>query len=137
MNALRPPIAKLLLHRTAGKVEPAFVKESTEFIGSRHPDHHRRCIRHRAKASLALAQRFVRNLALRDVNGYATQPKRPAVPVKLDPPARRNPTYRAVAQHDTIFGHIISATPQRLEHRLARRLAILRMQCTDEPFEVN
>src|SRR6266404_1671629 len=137
MDALRPPIAKLLLHRTAGKGEPAFVEKDTELIRARHPDHHGRCVGHGAKASFALPQRVVGSLTLRDVNGHATQPKRPAVPVKLDPPARRNPTYRAVAQHDTIFGDIIAATSQRLEHSVARRLAVVRMQRTDEPFEVN
>src|SRR4030095_11314658 len=113
-------MAKLLLQGPAGKVEPALVEKSTELVRVRHPDHHGRCIGHGAEALLALPQGFVGTLALRDVNGHPTQPTRAALPVKLDAPACRNPTDRAVAQHHTIFGDIVVAVLQRMEDRLAR-----------------
>src|SRR4029450_37416 len=86
VDALCPPVAKFLLQRTTGEVEPTFFEKGTELVPPRHPDHHGRRIGHRVKASLALPQCFVGTLALRDVNGHATQPKRAAVAISLDAP---------------------------------------------------
>src|SRR5215468_5998458 len=137
VNPLCPAIAKLLLQGPAGKVEPTLVKKGAGLVPVRHPDHHRRRIGHGVKASFALPQRFLGTFALRDVKGHPTQAKRLALPVKLDAPARRNPTDRTVVQHDTILGDVIAAVLQRPEHRLARRFAVVRMQGMDEPLKVD
>src|SRR5215813_729378 len=137
VNPLCPAIAKLLLQGPAGKVEPALVEKGAGLVRVRHPDHHRRRIRHGVKASFALPQRFVGALPLRDVKGHPTQAKRVALPVKLDAPARRNPTGRTVVQHDTILGDVVAAVLQRPEHGLACRFTVVRMQSMDEPLKVN
>src|SRR5882724_4449418 len=82
VNTLCPPVAEFLLQGPAGKVEPTFVEKNTELVRARHPDHHGCRIGHGAEALLTLSQRFVGRLALRDVNGHATQPKRTALAVK-------------------------------------------------------
>src|SRR5262245_35713549 len=137
VNSLCPTIAKFLLQGPAGKVEPALVEKGAGLVRVRHPDHHRRRIRHGVKASFALPQRFVGALPLRDVKGHPTQAKRVALPVKLDAPARRHPTGRTVVQNHSILGDIIAAVLQGPEHRLARRFAVVRMQSMDEPLKVD
>src|SRR5215813_12529239 len=137
VNSLCPAIAKLLLQGPAGKVKPALVEKGAGLVRVRHPDHHRRRIGHGVKASLALPQRFIGAFPLRDVKGHPTQAKRVALPVKLDAPARRNPTGRTVVQHDTILGDVVAAVLQRPEHGLACRFTVVRMQSMDEPLKVN
>src|SRR5215510_7647469 len=137
VNSLCPAISKLLLQGPAGKVEPSLVQKGAGLARIRHPDHHRRRIGHGVKASLALPQRFVGTFALRDIKGHPTQAKRVAPPVKLDAPARRNPTDRTVVQNHSILGDIVAAVLQRPEHRLARRFTVVRMQSMDEPLEVD
>src|SRR5262245_11621292 len=137
VNSLRPAIVKLLLQGPAGKVEPTLVKKGAGLVRVRHPDHHRRRVGHGVKASFALPQRFLGTFALRDVKGHPTQAERVALPVKLDAPARRNPTDRTVVQNHSILGDIVAAVLQRPEHRLARRFTVVRMQSMDEPLEVD
>src|SRR5262249_14268238 len=137
VNSLCPAIAELLLQGPAGKVEPTLVEKGAGLVRVRHPDHHRRRISHGVKASLALPQRFVGTFAFRDIQGHPTQAKRLAPPVKLDAPARRNPTDCAVIQHDTILSDVVAAVLQRPEHGLARRFTIVRMQGMDEPLKVD
>src|SRR5215813_9476757 len=116
---------------------PTLVEKGAGLVRVRHPDHHRRRISHGVKASLALPQRFVGTFAFRDIQGHPTQAKRLAPPVKLDAPARRNPTDCAVIQHDTILSDVVAAVLQRPEHGLARRFTIVRMQGMDEPLKVD
>src|SRR5215510_3624415 len=137
VNSLRPAIAELLLQGPPGKVEPTLVKKGAGLVPVRHPDHHRRRIGHGVKASFALPQRFLGTFALRDVKGHPTQAERVALPVKLDAPARRNPTDRTVVQNHSILGDIVAAVLQRPEHRLVRRFAVVRMQSMDEPLKVD
>src|SRR5499433_4506904 len=137
VNSLCPAIAELLLQGPAGKVEPTLVEKGAGLVPVRHPDHHRRRIGHGVKASFALPQRFLGTFALRDVKGHPTQAKRLALPVKLDAPARRNPTDRTVVQNHSILGDIVAAVLQRPEHGLARRFTIVRMQSVDEPLKVD
>src|SRR5215475_8812185 len=109
VNSLRPAIAELLLQGPAGKVKPTLVKKGAGLVRGRHPDHHRRRVGHGVKASFALPQRFLGTFTLRDVKGHPTQAKRVALPVKLDAPARRNPTDRTVVQNHSILGDIVAA----------------------------
>src|SRR5215213_8894443 len=57
MNTLRPSVTQVLLKSAAREFQPSFVNEGAELVRARHPDHHRCCIRHRAKPRLALYQR--------------------------------------------------------------------------------
>src|SRR5215813_8700710 len=137
VNSLCPPVAKLMLQGPAGKVEPTLVEKGAGLVRVRHPDHHRRRIGHGVKASFALPQRFLGTFAFRDIKGHPTQAKRGALPVKLDAPARRNPTDWAVITHDTILRDVVAAVLQRPEHGVERRFTIVRMQGMDEPLKVD
>src|SRR5260221_8187171 len=53
VDALCPPITKLLLQTPARKFEPTVVEKGAQFVRARHPDHHRRCVGHVPKTSLA------------------------------------------------------------------------------------
>src|SRR4051812_27103463 len=49
MDAFAPALGQFLLQRAAREFQPPFVEKSDEFVRSRNPDHHRRCVSHTAE----------------------------------------------------------------------------------------
>src|SRR5258708_26176997 len=96
VNALCPPIAKFLLQRAAGKVEPTFVEKGAELVRGRHPDHHRRGVGHGAKTSFALPQRVLRQLLCGHIHRDSKQPGAFGVPVVHTLAPRADPALRPI-----------------------------------------
>src|SRR5260370_37876263 len=67
VNAFCPAIAELLLQAAAGKVEPPLIEEGAKLVWARHPDHHRSCVGHGTKTSLAFPKLFLCMFAECDV----------------------------------------------------------------------
>src|SRR6059058_6689099 len=56
VHTLSPTISHFLLHCATGKLKPALVEESAEFVQARHPDKDGRRVGYHAETLFALAQ---------------------------------------------------------------------------------
>src|SRR5205823_13163453 len=56
VHTLSPTISHFLIHCATGKLKPALVEESAEFVQARHPDKDGRGVGYHGEALFALAQ---------------------------------------------------------------------------------
>src|SRR5262245_8044885 len=71
-NSLPPPIPEFLLHCSAGKLKPTFVKKGAPLICIGHPDHDGRGVRYNAETGFAFPQFILSGCAFLD-NGSEKQ----------------------------------------------------------------
>jgi hypothetical protein len=64
VHALGPPISHLLFQTAAGKLQPAFVKKSAQFVDAGHPDQNWGGVSNYPETLLALAQGRLTRLQL-------------------------------------------------------------------------
>ena len=67
VNSLRPTVAKLLFEGASREFQPPLIEIVAQFVGARHPDHHRGGVGHETETVFALSPRQLGALGLCDI----------------------------------------------------------------------
>ena len=133
MQHLAPVEHDGLLERLAEEIEIGLVGEQAGAVELGHPHRHRRAVGDQAEPLLALAQGFLRQHAVGDVDMGADEPQRAALRIALDLGDDIDPPDLAVVRPDdaVLRAVLLALTRQRVEELFQRWLAIVGMDAVD------